>query len=132
LQQLGWPDVQQAFQITREVSWTDRTTAERKSSREVVYGITSLMRDQADAKQLLVLNRGHWKIENGVFYVRDVTFGEDACRLRTQAAPFNLSSIRSAAISWFRSEGYKNIAAALRESAWNPSRLLARLGILKQ
>ena len=132
MKRLGWPGVQQTFQITREVEWTDRLTGERKSSREVVYGITSLSREQADAVQLLVLNRGHWTIENRVFYVRDVTFGEDGCRLRTLAAPINLSSVRSAAISWFRAEGWENLAAAIREAAWNPSRLLAKLGILKQ
>jgi predicted transposase YbfD/YdcC len=129
---LGWPGVKQTFQITREVEWTDRLTGERTSSREVVYGITSLSRKQADAARLLVLNRGHWTIENRVFYVRDVTFGEDGCRLRTLAAPINLSTVRSAAICWFRAEGWDNLAAAIRESAWNPSRLLAKLGILKQ
>ena len=34
-------------------------------SREVAYGITSLSPEQADAKRLLALNRGHWTIENG-------------------------------------------------------------------
>jgi len=129
---LGWPGVRQTFQITREVAWTDRITGERKSSYEVVYGMTSLSRKQADAARLLALHRGHWTIENRVFYVRDVTFGEDGCRLRTLAAPINLSSARSAAISWFRGEGHSNLAAAIREFAWNPSRLLTKLGILKQ
>ncbi len=129
---LGWPGVRQTFQLTREVAWTDRTTGERKTSREVAYGLTSLSRELADAAKLLALNRGHWTIENRVFYVRDVTFGEDRCRLRKRSAPINLSRVRSAAITWFRAHGHRNLAAALRESAWDFSRLFARLGIMKQ
>jgi predicted transposase YbfD/YdcC len=132
VQKLGWPGVRQTFQITREVAWTDRTTGEQRTSREVVYGLTSLSRKQADAAKLLSLNRGHWTIENRVFYVRDVTFGEDRCRLRTRSAPINLSRVRSAAITWFRAHGHRNLAAAVRQSAWDSSRLFARLGIMKQ
>lgn len=72
------------------------------------------------------------RIDGGDIADRARVADEDACRLRTLAAPFNLSSIRSAAISWFRSQGYEDIAAAIRASDWNPSRLLAKLGILKQ
>jgi predicted transposase YbfD/YdcC len=129
---LGWPGVRQTFQLTRDVAWTDRLTGEGKTSRQVVYGLTSLSCEQADAAKLLALNRGHWSIENRVFYVRDVTFGEDRCRLRTKLAPINLSTIRSVAIARYRAQGHRNLAAALRESAWDFSRLLTNLGILKQ
>lgn len=117
--------------MTRDTTWIDRATGEQKTSHEVVYGITSLARSQADAAKLLSLNRGHWTIENRVFYVRDVTFGEDRCRLRVQSAPINLSSVRNTAIAWLRSNGYTNLAAALREFAWDYSRLFAKLGIMK-
>jgi predicted transposase YbfD/YdcC len=48
---------------------------------------------------LLSLNCGHWTIESRVFCVRNATFGEDHCRLRTKSAPINLASLRSAVIS---------------------------------
>ena len=37
--------------------------------------------------------RGHWGIENKLHYVRDVTYGEDASRVRTKNAPQNMASI---------------------------------------
>jgi predicted transposase YbfD/YdcC len=65
---------------------------------EAVYGITSLRRDAADAAALLALVRGHWGIENGLHYVRDVTLGEDACRVRTGNAPQVLAALRNAVV----------------------------------
>ena len=43
---------------------------ERQTSRETVYGITSLPRDQAHAARLRELHRHRWTIENSVFYIR--------------------------------------------------------------
>ena len=57
-----------------------------KTTVEVVYGITSVGPERADAAGLLQLARGHWGIENGLHFVRDVTLGEDACRARTGSA----------------------------------------------
>jgi hypothetical protein len=74
--------------------------------------------------------RGHWKIENGLHWVRDVTLGEDASRIRTGEAPQNLSAVRNAAIGLLRRLGATNIAAALRENALKVNDLLAKLGIL--
>ena len=42
---------------------------------------------KAGAKELLGLIRAHWGIENGLHYVRDVTLGEDASRVRRGSAP---------------------------------------------
>ena len=61
---------------------TRERTEKGETTVEVVYGITSLGRERADAKRLLELTRGHWGIENGLHYVRDVTMGEDASRVR--------------------------------------------------
>ena len=65
------------FCVTREYAWSDRTTGERRHSHEVVYGITDLSRHKVNAVRLRHLNRGHWSIENGLFYIRDKAFGED-------------------------------------------------------
>jgi predicted transposase YbfD/YdcC len=48
-----------------------------KTAVEVVYGITSLSPARANAQRLLALVRDHWRIENSLHYVRDVTLGED-------------------------------------------------------
>ena len=122
--------MRQVFRVTRECAWTDRVAGERKTSRETVYGITSLSRDRANAARLLQLNRQHWTIENGVFYVRDETFGEDRSRIRTQSGPQVMAALRNAALSLLRLEGGTNISASLRSCSWNTQRTRNLLGIV--
>lgn len=99
-------------------------------TREVAYAITSAGPEWADAGALLGWWRGHWGIENRVHWVRDVTLGEDASRIRTQAAPEVLAGLRNAAISLLRLCGATNIAEALRENLYHVHSLLTNLGIL--
>ena len=127
---LGWSSVRQVFRVTREVTQIDRVTGEKKKSREVVYGITSLARDQADAKKLLQLNRGHWTIENGVFYVRDEAFGEDRCQVRKRSGPQILAGFRNAALNLLRLSGCQNISASLRSCTWKIQHVKHLLGIV--
>lgn len=77
----------------------------------------------------LQLNRGHWAIENKLHYVRDVTMGEDACRVRTGAAPQVLAAIRNSVIALARHAGWTNIAAALRHYAIKTAEALQIIGI---
>lgn len=109
-----WPELRQVFRLTRE-----RTVAGKKTT-EVVYGITSQTRQQADARRLLGQTRGHWGIENRLHYVRDVTMGEDACRVRSGAAPQILAAVRNAALHLLEGINSKNIAAAIRTLAAKP------------
>lgn len=114
----------QVCQLTRTVTNKGETT------REVEYAITSVPRRKADAGKLLSWWRGHWKIENQLHYVRDVTMGEDASRIRTKTAPENMASVRNAVIGFLRRLGHTNIATALRENALKVNELQSRLGIL--
>ena len=93
---LSWPGVQQVCRITRQRTLKGKTTI------EIVLAITSLTRLRADAKKLLALTRQHWAIENRLHYVRDVSMGEDACRVRSGDAPQNLSALRNLAIGLIR------------------------------
>jgi hypothetical protein len=123
---LDWPSVGQVCQVERVVR---RGGAAR---REVAYAITSASPREADAATLLRWWRGHWGIENRSHYVRDVTMGEDAGRIRTGSAPQVLAGFRNAAIGWLRLRGVANIAEALRRNAAQVPKLLTALGILKQ
>lgn len=111
---LDWPDVGQVFRLerTRRIGESETT--------ETVYGITSLNRSAADAALLLALTRNHWQIENSLHWVRDVTMGEDASRVRKASGPQFLAAIRNTALHLIRGEGIKNVAAALRHYAAQP------------
>jgi hypothetical protein len=54
-------------------------------------------------------------MENRLHYVRDVTFHEDASRLRTGSAPRALATFRNLSISTIRFTGRANIAHARRD-----------------
>ena len=105
-----------AAQISRIVRYTGKLDGQR-GTKEVVYCITSLPRERADAATLARLVRGHWQVENGLHHVKDVTFGEDASRARTGHLPAVLSTVRNTIISALRLAGATNIAKALRHHA---------------
>ena len=115
---LDWPHLGQCFKLVR------RRTVNGKTATETVYGITSLSREKASARRLLELVRSHWSVE-ALFHVRDVTFGEDACRVRSGPAPYVLSALRNAAITLLSQGGFNNKAAALRRHAAYPNEALA-------
>ena len=78
---------------------------------------------------MLALWRGHWQIENGSHWVRDVTLGEDACQVRTGHAPAVFAACRNTCLGLLRRAGYRNVAAALRRHSMYPREALALLGI---
>jgi hypothetical protein len=59
------------------------------------------------------LDPGHWGIE-ALHHLRDVTFAEDACQVRTGTAPRAMASLRNLAIGILCARGHRNLAAALR------------------
>jgi predicted transposase YbfD/YdcC len=93
-----------------------------------VYAVTSLTAAQASPARLADWVRGHWGIEV-LHHLRDVTFAEDACQVRTGTAPRVMASLRNLAIGILHARGDRNIAAALRRNARDATRLLPLLGI---
>ena len=69
-----------------------------KVRHEVVYVVTSLAPDRADAKRLLDLVRGHWGIE-ALHHIRDVTYDEDRSRIRTGNGPQVMAALRNLAVA---------------------------------
>lgn len=68
--------------------------------------------------------RGYWGVENQVHYVRDVTQGEDACRIRTVPLVQNWAIARNFALNLFRHNGFENMAQAQRLAGFGLSTLL--------
>ena len=65
--------------------------------------------------------RGHWSIENRLHHVRDVSYDEDRCRVRTGHLPRNLACLTNLAISIVRLKGrFDSIPQAHRHYARRP------------
>jgi predicted transposase YbfD/YdcC len=122
--QVDWPGVEQVFRLER------RTIRQRGGPpiQEVVYGLTSLRREQGGAQRLLQLNRGHWTIENRVHWVRDREFGEDASQTATGAIARVLAAVRTTVLTILRVNGKKSIAAARRRLRYHPRECLQLIG----
>jgi len=75
------------------------------------------------AKVLGSAIRAHWGIENRAHYVRDVTLGEDASRIRTR--PGVMARIRSVTLNILRANGVQNISLELYANAVSFNQLLA-------
>ena len=118
-----WPDLAQIARIER------RREIKTLCERQVIYAITSLPPERYHAARLLAISRDHWQIENRLFHVRDVTFAEDASRIRSGNAPRAVAHLRDAALTVIRKQKLKPRPA--REAfAANPKaaiRLLNRL-----
>jgi hypothetical protein len=72
---------------------------------EVACYATSLAPDELGAPELSRLIRDHWSaIENGVHHRRDVSFQEDACRVKDRVGAEMLASLRNLAIGLYELE----------------------------
>jgi predicted transposase YbfD/YdcC len=124
-QGIDFPYAGQVFRLRRDRGGLDGV----RTSKEIVYGITSLTPDQAGPTQIATYTREHWTIENRLHYVRDVTRGEDASQIRTGNAPRVMAGLRNLAVSALRQAGTTNVAKALCHNARSFHRPLKLLGI---
>jgi len=72
-----------------------------KTEKEVMFYLSSL---PPQAQQLGKAIRQHWSIENQLHWVLDMTFGEDACRIRTGNAPENIALLKRWSINLLNRE----------------------------
>lgn len=121
--QQKWPGLAQGLEITRE------RTVKGKTTVEVEYAMTSLKPHEANAKRLSALVRQHWGIENKLHYVRDVTLGEDGCRVRKGSAPQVLAAVRNTLVHLLAGVGASSHAAAIRRFNAQPEKALTLLDL---
>jgi predicted transposase YbfD/YdcC len=117
-----WPKLTQILRVERVFQTAGVWSADTR------YGITSLP-ETVSPEELLTRWRSHWGIENKLHYVRDMTFGEDASAVRTGAAPEVMSLLRNLVITLLRSTGCRNIAAGIRDFAWDQPAAFRLLGL---
>lgn len=105
--------VSQLPSLPRQGKWTGLSTVVmvrstrqlwNKTTTEVRFYISSL---PSNARRHAQVIRSHWSVENSLHWVLDVTFNEDASRIRQGDAAQNLGLIRRLSVSLLKREPSK-------------------------
>ena len=116
-EQHAWPGLKSVIMVesTRELS--------DKTERETRFYITSLV---LLANQIGPLVRGHWAVENSLHWVLDMVFRDDECRLRTDHAPANFTTLKHMALNLIRRAKTKDSIRLRRKvAAWDDEFLVS-------
>jgi predicted transposase YbfD/YdcC len=106
-----WPGLHGVVMVesTREIG--DRI------ERETRFYLTSLV---WLASQLGPVIRSHWAIENSLHWVMDMIFRDDECRIRTNHAPANFTTIKHMAHNLMRkAPGKDSLRLRRKVAAWD-------------
>ena len=112
----AWPGLEGLVIVesTREI--------DRKPTRETRYYITS---SKLPAETIGPIVRDHWAVENGLHWVMDMTFHDDACRIRTDNAPENIITLKHMAANLGRrKKGKDSLRLALKTASWDDDYLV--------
>ena len=93
--QAQWSGLQTIVRVVRTRHLWNKTT------QEVMFYLSSL---PPNAQQLGKAIRQHWSIENQLHWVLDVTFGEDASRVRKGNSPENIALLKRWSINLLNQE----------------------------
>ena len=110
-QRHDWPGLQGVVMVesTREIG--------DKIERETRFYITSLA---WLAHQLGPAIRSHWAVENSLHWVMDMVFRDDECRIRTDHAPANFTTLRHIAHNLIRkAPGKDSFRLKRKVAAWD-------------
>jgi predicted transposase YbfD/YdcC len=88
-----------------------------KLERETRLYITSL---NLPAKSLGAIVRSHWAVENSLHWVMDMLFRDDECRIRTEHAPANFTTLKHIALNLIRKgPGKDSLRVKRKVAAWD-------------
>ena len=125
------PDSMRKFQrdwkqLTSLGQAINSTQREGRETREVRYYILSR---KPGVKRFAAAVRGHWGIENNLHWQLDVSFHEDACRVRTGHGAENLSRLRRIALNLLKRETTEKASIANKRllAGWDHDYLLKLL-----
>ena len=101
-----------------------------KTSEETHYYISSLPLS-AGAQSVAHAVRSHWAVENELHWSLDVSFREDASRVRRDEGPANLACLRRLALTQLKRETSlkASIKSKRHRAGWDPAYMLKVLGI---
>ncbi len=88
-----------------------------KTERETRFYLTSLI---MEAALLGPAVRSHWAVENSLHWVMDMMFRDDECRVRTDHAPANFTTIKHIAHNLLRqASGKDSLRIRRKVAAWD-------------
>ena len=88
-----------------------------KTEHETRFYITSLL---TTAQHIGPIVRSHWAIENSLHWVMDMVFRDDECRVRTENAPANFTTIKHMALNLIRRTPKKySLRLSRKAAAWD-------------
>lgn len=119
VQKNQWKGLQTVAMVESERRLNGKVSTERR------YYLSSLSKDAAVINAAI---RSHWTIENGLHWVLDVSFHEDACRIRKDHAPQNMSLLRQIALNLLGQDKSTKvgISAKRKKAGWDDA-YLARI-----
>jgi predicted transposase YbfD/YdcC len=106
-----WPALNSVVMVesTREING--------KIERETRFYITSLL---LAASMIGPLIRDHWAVENSLHWVLDMVFRDDECRVRTNHAPANFTTLKHMALNLIRrAPGKDSMRLKRKVAAWD-------------
>jgi predicted transposase YbfD/YdcC len=112
-----WPGLQSVVMVesTREIG--------DKIERETRFYVTSLA---LLASLIGPYIRDHWAVENSLHWVLDMVFRDDECRLRTDNAPANFTTLKHMALNLIRRAKSKDSIRLRRKvAAWDDQFLVS-------
>jgi predicted transposase YbfD/YdcC len=112
-----WPGLEGVVMVesTREIPGPSPDTD--KIERETRFYITSLA---WLAHQMGPVIRSHWAIENSLHWVMDMNFRDDECRVRTDHAPANFTTLKHMAQNLIRrAPGNDSLRLRRKVAAWD-------------
>ena len=122
---VGWLQERHAWPGLKAVVMVEsRREISGKIENETRFYITSLV---MLAHLLGPVVRSHWAIENSLHWVLDMVFRDDECRVRTEHAPANFTTIKHMALNLLRRAPGKNSLRGRRKAAGWDDEFLASL-----
>jgi len=90
-----------------------------EESEEYSFYATSAAPGQYTAQQLLQATRDHWSAsENGAHYRRDVSLGEDACRIGQRTGAQVMATLRNLVLGLFELQKHRGQTKAQTFPEW--------------
>jgi len=112
-----WPGLKSVIMVesTRET--------EGKIEQETRFYLTSLAWLASQAGPVV---RSHWAVENSLHWVMDMLFRDDECRIRTQHAPANFTTLKHMAHNLIRrAPGKDSLRLRRKTAAWDDDFLVS-------